>query len=510
MKLFETKNENSNDIFEGDLKLPAELIYSLYDLSSLPGGENYFLKKYQKSGRKRTLKYFREKAASTSVIKLWDNHTVWYNFSEKLSSHTKKLIHQAMKYWQDKTCLEFEPTLNHPDYVYFTSIGSGCYSTYIGKQGGRQIVNIGFNCAIFKHILHEIGHVIGFWHEHTRPDRDNFVMIHTRRISKTNVLNFVKRKSSEVDYQGIGYDYRSTMHYPTEAFSRRECYGFGCTTLSVYNDKEFQKQGRPTLGQATDLSLRDIQRAKNLYSCPGSGVRAFLIIEIKKGHFSSSLDTYVLIKGVDMNGIQHIYQTSYRQGNQPIWNEFLILGDNVWQFFRLAVWNYRVGNDERITMSQTVPLKPLFYNNMKHCNNQSCTDYVSLSYVLDRNVSRYSMLNIFINSAHNLIDTDPLWHKPDPYIQIIAIASDMSIFRQSTKTVLETTNPKWNEWINYGCRKWNAFIIQILDEDDGIDDIMSESQLIFVQPGDHMHLKHSAFGHGYLNFNYTWTLGRSC
>lgn len=54
---------------------------------------------------------------------------------------------------------------------------SRCCS-YVGRRGGGpQAISIGKNCDKFGIVVHELGHVIGFWHEHTRPDRDRHVSI---------------------------------------------------------------------------------------------------------------------------------------------------------------------------------------------------------------------------------------------------------------------------------------------------------------------------------------------
>ncbi|KAG7159384.1 Tolloid-like protein 1-like [Homarus americanus] len=50
--------------------------------------------------------------------------------------------------------------------------------SFVGKRGnGPQALSIGKNCDKFGIVVHELGHVVGFWHEHTRPDRDNHVVI---------------------------------------------------------------------------------------------------------------------------------------------------------------------------------------------------------------------------------------------------------------------------------------------------------------------------------------------
>ena len=42
--------------------------------------------------------------------------------------------------------------------------------SFVGKRGnGPQAISIGKNCDKFGIVVHELGHVVGFWHEHTRP-----------------------------------------------------------------------------------------------------------------------------------------------------------------------------------------------------------------------------------------------------------------------------------------------------------------------------------------------------
>ena len=57
--------------------------------------------------------------------------------------------------------------------------------SYVGRKGnGRQGISIGKNCDKFGIVVHEIGHTVGFWHEHTRPDREEFVTIVNDNIKK--------------------------------------------------------------------------------------------------------------------------------------------------------------------------------------------------------------------------------------------------------------------------------------------------------------------------------------
>ena len=52
-------------------------------------------------------------------------------------------------------------------------------SSYVGRIGGHQTISVGNEdqSIVCKrgNIIHEIAHALGFFHEHSRPDRDDYV-----------------------------------------------------------------------------------------------------------------------------------------------------------------------------------------------------------------------------------------------------------------------------------------------------------------------------------------------
>lgn len=88
-----------------------------------------------------------------------------------------------MDEYKEKTCITFVKRTNESNYIEITSNDDGCWSN-LGMNGGNQTVNLQIpGCVTLRGtVIHELMHVSGCTHEHTRDDRDNFVEINWRNI----------------------------------------------------------------------------------------------------------------------------------------------------------------------------------------------------------------------------------------------------------------------------------------------------------------------------------------
>ncbi|GLV41047.1 tolkin [Carabus blaptoides fortunei] len=202
------------------------------------------------------------RAATARKERVWDYGVIPYEIDGNFSGAHKALFKQAMRHWENFTCVKFveRSPLEHPNFIVFTERPCGCCS-FVGKRGnGPQAISIGKNCDKFGIVVHELGHVVGFWHEHTRPDRDRHVIIVKENIMNGQEYNFNKLTEEEVNSLGLQYDYDSIMHYARNTFSKG-------TYLDTIQPNVGQGKKRPEIGQRIKLSEGDISQTNLLYKC---------------------------------------------------------------------------------------------------------------------------------------------------------------------------------------------------------------------------------------------------
>lgn len=160
------------------------------------------------------------------------------------------------------TCIVFieRNAVEHKDFIRFIKHDAECgCCSYVGKQGGGQEVVIG-ECEGTESIVHELGHAIGFYHEHGRPDRDDYIEIIEKGVEPSVwKRQYEKVPSKEIDTFDEPYDFDSIMHYGPYYLTPKE-----------------GKNGIvPKLGYNERLSDADIRKANKLYQCPECGQTYF-------------------------------------------------------------------------------------------------------------------------------------------------------------------------------------------------------------------------------------------
>jgi len=197
-------------------------------------------------------------AVLNSFVNYWPDGIVYYTIASNLTNTGR--VTSAINHWQSNTNLRFIQRTNQSDYIEFRN-GSGC-SSFLGKKGGKQEIILEDACST-GNAIHEIGHAIGLFHEQSRADRDQNVIVHWNNIQSSKSSQF--QTYIERNYQGFdigNFDFGSIMLYSSNAFSKGE-------NLPTMTRRD---NGERFAGQRNSLSQGDIVGIQALYGPPYSRV----------------------------------------------------------------------------------------------------------------------------------------------------------------------------------------------------------------------------------------------
>ncbi|XP_060595864.1 zinc metalloproteinase dpy-31-like [Ruditapes philippinarum] len=225
-------------VFEGDIILKKDQAEQIL----------YF----NKQRKKRKLD---AQVMSTPSIKKWPL-PINYIFDGKHTQEQRKKIRIGIKHWEENTCITFTNIVNSTVKSIKFINDSGCYS-FVGNSHGihEQTISISQQCTRKGIVAHEIGHALGFWHEHARADRDDFLSVIRENITDGQYHNFEKVSWEIINNLEVPYDLGSVMHYNGMQFSKGRK-----ITMRTHN-----RLHQNTIGQREELSFFDIKLANKAY-----------------------------------------------------------------------------------------------------------------------------------------------------------------------------------------------------------------------------------------------------
>jgi hypothetical protein len=202
----------------------------------------------------------------------WPGGVVPYDIS-KLNATQQSLVLQAMRRWMDTGAkIKFIPRTTEVEYVNFTGVtDAGNNTSQVGfRKGARSDINItAFWWRQDEWMpAHELGHVLGFFHEHQRWDRDQFMKVHYENIKPGRATDYDWIARTNWLVTDLPYDYKSIMHYRVcwASACENECQdGVGNSPCAVLSPADKRFDG--VIGQWSNngISALDAERARRAY-----------------------------------------------------------------------------------------------------------------------------------------------------------------------------------------------------------------------------------------------------
>ncbi|XP_052852405.1 seminal metalloprotease 1 [Drosophila gunungcola] len=193
----------------------------------------------------------------------WPDRTVYYYINSDIDTEHRNHIIRGIRIIERSSCIVFKEATSDQDYfINVTSFSGGCFS-YVGFRNRSQQLNLqnyalDTGCFRLGTIVHEFLHALGFYHQQSTWNRDEYVRIAEENITEGTEGNFNKYDNETVEDYGEPYDYSSVLHYQAYAFSKN-----GEMTIVP-----LQEGAEELMGQRLQMTQSDINKLNVMYKCP--------------------------------------------------------------------------------------------------------------------------------------------------------------------------------------------------------------------------------------------------
>lgn len=187
----------------------------------------------------------------------WPKGELPYRMDNDLTDEQKESIVKIAEVLEGERVIKMRPYEPRKDraYVHFKKGSNHCYAQ-VGYNGGVTQVALNERCG-YPEIFHEVFHVLGFFHEQNRYDRDDFVKILWENIDETHWPQFEKFPVESLPdaFQNPSltpFSFNTFMLYRSNAFSNNSDYSI----VNIYGEA-YRENIYPT--------QEDFRRARILY-----------------------------------------------------------------------------------------------------------------------------------------------------------------------------------------------------------------------------------------------------
>ncbi|XP_077629626.1 astacin-like metalloendopeptidase [Crocuta crocuta] len=207
--------------------------------------------------------------------------------SSKYDKSSRDILLKAFDEFERFTCIRFVAYQGQRDFISIVPM-SGCFSS-VGRSGGMQVVSLAPTCLQKGPgiVLHELMHVLGFWHEHSRADRDHYIRVNWNEILPGLGDPSDGENGCSGQWGSAAFECGGVGAAGLRQKEQGDCWGEGAQQqvvgeqVSKVERLAFSRRGLPTItplwapsahiGQRWNLSTSDIARVLRLYDCSPSG-----------------------------------------------------------------------------------------------------------------------------------------------------------------------------------------------------------------------------------------------